>query len=187
MTTSSREWMQEHPGSRKGPSHRGITQLAIQKEACGRQQMRNALVKHRRESSMDWGLCGERNHCCRKASWRRRDSNWAVAWGNDKCWKRVIDNQKACDKIWGDVECYRRQSEWSCKFRRWGGCGRWGSWSRWYRAGQAERRWWTRQGDGHNLKNSSAPHGEVLAEAEDAWWIHTIGMGGCSQHRNWKG
>jgi len=82
-----------------------------------------------------------------------------------------------------DAGCYRRQSEWSCKFRQWGEWGRWGWWRDW--AGQAERRWRTQLGDGYNLQNGTAPHGEVSAEADEVRRIDSTGMGGCSWLLQW--
>jgi len=73
--------------------------------------------------------------------------------------------------------------EWSCKFRRWGGWGRWG-WRE--RAGQPERRWRTWLSDGHNLQNGTAAHGELLADADEDWRIDTTGMGGCSRLLPWR-
>jgi len=75
------------------------------------------------------------------------------------------------------IVAYRRQSEWSCKFRRWGGCGTWGWWRD--RGWPAPQRWRTWLGHGHNHQNCTAEHGEVLAEADEAWRIDATGMGGC--------
>jgi len=47
--TSSSEWRQEWLGSRESPSPGGIAQLEIQKEACGEEATRNALLKQWRE------------------------------------------------------------------------------------------------------------------------------------------
>ena len=59
-----------------------------------------------------------------------------------------------------------------------GGWERQGWWWGRYRAWQAERRWWTWLGDGHYLQNGTAPHGELLAEADEAWRTDATGMGG---------
>jgi len=84
----------------------------------------------------------------------------------------------------GDDSCYRRQSECSCKFKQWGGWGRWGWWRD--REGSAERRWWTRMGEGHNHPNWTAAHGKVPAEVDEAWQIDTTGMGGSRWILVWK-
>jgi len=60
MTPSS-EWGQKQPGGRKSPSPWGIAQLAIQKEAYGRETMRNGLLKLWREWAIDRGLCWARD------------------------------------------------------------------------------------------------------------------------------
>jgi len=72
---SSSESRQEWLGSRKGPSYWCVMQLAIWKDACGGEITRNTLFKQRREGEMDRGLCGNRDRCGKKASWRCRDSN----------------------------------------------------------------------------------------------------------------
>jgi hypothetical protein len=51
-----------------------------------------------------------------------------------------------------------------------------------YRAWQAEWWWWTWLGDGDNHYNSTAPHGENSAKADEAGRIDPTGLGGCSQH-----
>jgi len=170
-------------GSRDSPTTWGIAQLEIQKEAWGGETTRNALLKQWREREMDWGLCWERNRWGKKPSWRHRGSGSARAGQYDACWNRAIDVQIARTDVWRDTGCYRSQSEWSCKFRRWGGWGRWGWWR--YSAGQAERRRWTRLGNGHNHQNSTAAHGEVSAEADEARRIDPTGMGGCSRLLPW--
>jgi len=136
MSPSSREWRQEALGGRKGPSVGSIAQLAIWKEAFGGETTGNALFKQWRDREMDWGLCGERDRCGKNPSSRRRDSGDARAKRFDSCWKHRSDNGKAENNVCRDVECYRRQYEWSCKFRRRVGWGRPGRWWRWYRAQQ---------------------------------------------------
>jgi len=88
---------------------------------------------------------------------------------------------ESSDKVSGDVRCCWRQSEQSCKFEQWGAWGRW--WR--YRAGQAERRWWTRLDVGHNLQNGTAVHAEISAEADEAWRIDTTGMRGWGRLLPW--
>jgi len=138
-TTSSGEQRQEWFRGRKGPSFWSIAQLTIQKEACGGETTGNALLKQQRERELDQGLCGVRDRSGRKASSRRRDSDDATAGTYWKCWKGTIDNHKAWNNTWGDVECYRKQSERSCMCQRSGGWRRRGWWWRRYRAWQAER------------------------------------------------
>jgi len=121
--TSSSEWRQERLGGRKSPSPWCNAQLEIQKEACGRETTRNALLKQWRECEIDWGLCWERNCCSKKASWRCRGSGPARAERYEACWNHGIDNQRAWKDFWGDDGCYRRQYDWSNKSRRWGGWG----------------------------------------------------------------
>jgi len=43
--------------------------------------------------------------------------------------------------------------------------------------GQAERRWWTRLGAGHNLRNDTASHGAFSAEADEAWLTDDTRLG----------
>jgi len=97
----------------------------------------------------------------------------------------TIGNHTAWNNISLDVECYRRQSEWSCKFRGWGRWGRRGWWWRRFRAWQAEQRWRTCLGDGHNIQNSSAPHGELSAEADEVWWTDSTRMVGSGRLLLW--
>jgi len=163
---SSCEWREERLGSSESLSTWGIAQLEIQKVACGGDTTRNAVLKQWREREMDWRLCWERNPQGKEASWRRRGSGSARTGRYDACWNRVIDVQRPQKDVCGDAGCYRRQSESSCKFRRWGGWGKWGWWRDW--AGHPERRWRTRLGDGHNHPNGTAAHGEVSAEADEA-------------------
>jgi len=165
------------------PEHLGHCAAWDPIEACGRETTRNALLTQWREREMDWGLCWERNRWGKKASWRRRGSGSARAGRYDACWDRAIDVQRAQKDIWGDAGCYWRQSVWSCKFRPWGAWGRWGWWIDW--AGQAEQRWQTWLGDGHNHQNSTAAHGEVWAEADEARRIGSTEMGGCGGLLTW--
>jgi len=95
----------------------------------------------------------------------------------------AIDSHRGWKNFSGDASCYRRQSEWSSKFRRWGGWGRWGGWRDW--AGQVERRWRTQLGDGHNHQNSPSAHGEVSAEEDEDRRIDLTRMGGCSRPLPW--
>jgi len=90
-----------------------------------------------------------------------------------------FDVQRARNDIWGDIGCYPRQAEWSCKVRgwRWWGKSRW--WIDWAEA--VERRWWTQQGDGHNHQNCTATLCEVSAEPDEARHIDSTGMGGCGR------
>jgi len=145
---------------------------------------RNPRLKQWRKREMDWGLCWERNRWGKKVSWRCRGSSSARTGWYDACWNRAIDVQRARKDFCRDAGCYRRQSEWSWKFRRWGEWARWGWWRDW--AGQAERRWRTRLGDGHNQQNGTAAHGEISAEADEARRIDSIGMGGCSRLPPWN-
>ena len=62
-----------------------MAQLTIKKEAFGGEQMRNALFDQRRKSEMDRGLCGQRDHCGKKARSRRRDPNYARAGSYEEC------------------------------------------------------------------------------------------------------
>jgi len=144
---------------------------------------RNVLLNQWREREMDRGLCWGRDCWGKKASWRCKGSGSARAGRYEACWNRGIDVQAARRNVSAEACCYRRQSEWSCKFRRWGGWGRWGRWRDW--AGHAERRWRTRLGDGHNHQNGTAAHGEISAEADEARRIVSTGMGGCSRLLQW--
>jgi len=63
------------------------------------------------------------------------------------------------------------------------GWGRRGWWRYW--AGQAERWWRTRLGNGHNYQNSTAALGELSAEADEAQQIDSTRMGGCSWLLPW--
>jgi len=172
------EWRQKWLGGWTIRCHWGNAQRAIQKEGCSRQTTRNALPKQRGDREMDWGLCCETNHWGKKASWRCRGSSSATAARYEECWKLGIDEQRARKDFSGVDSCYRRPSEWSCKFQQWGRWGRWAWW--WDRAGQSERRWRTGLGDGHNHQNGTVANGEVSAEANEDWRIETTGMGGCS-------
>jgi len=51
---------------------------------------------------------------------------------------------------------------------------------------QAERRWWIWLGDGHNLQNGTAPHGELSADADEAWRTDATRMGGHSRLLPWE-
>jgi len=99
--------------------------LHSKKEGCGRDMSRNTLLKQCGERKMNWGLSWERSCWGKKASWGRWGSGSAEAGRNKESWKRGIDEQWARKESSGDDCCYQRQSEWSCKFQRWGG---WGSW-----------------------------------------------------------
>jgi len=134
---------------------------------------------------MDWGWCAGRDRCGKTASSGRRDSNHARAGRYEKCWKGGINNLKAQEIIWRDVEYYRRQSDQFCKLQRWAGRETQGRWWRRYRALQAERRWRTRLGDGHTLPNSTAVHGEFAAKADEAWGIDATGLGGIDRLLLW--
>ena len=117
MMMSSSKWWQEWLGSRKGPSPWGIAQLAIQKETCSREVMRNALFKQWRETEMYWGLCSERNRHGKKGCWRCGGSNQKTAGRYRDLRNRGIDNQRARKNVsWGDG-CYGRESKQYCKFR----------------------------------------------------------------------
>ena len=135
---------------------------------------------------MDRGFCGERTRSFKNAGWRRKDSDYARVWRYDKCREGGIDNQKAWKNIWRDVECYWTQSEWSCKFQSGGRWGRSGRWWKLYRAGQAEWRWQTWLGGGHNPQNGTATHTEIAAEAAQIWKIDATGMGGHHQLLPWE-
>jgi len=120
--------MQDRLEGRKGTSLGSIAQLAIQQEAFWGETTGNALFKQWQESDMDWGLCGWRDHCGKKASSRRRNSDYARADQYDYSWKCGDDNWITWNNFWRNIEFYRRQSEWSCKFRRravWRSQGRW--------------------------------------------------------------
>ena len=98
-STSSCEWQQERPGGRSGPSVGSIAQLVIQKELFSGKMTGNVLFKQPRERDMDQGLCGERDRCRKKASLRRRDSDYARAEWYDYCWERGGDNRKAGNTV----------------------------------------------------------------------------------------
>jgi len=53
------------------------------------------------------------------------------------------------------------------------------------RVGQAERRWRTWLGDGHNVQQCKAAHGECSAKADEAWWIDTTVIGGRCRQLLW--
>ena len=120
-STSSCEWRQKWPGGRKGPRVGSIAQLAIEKEAFSREDTGNTLFKQWREGEMDRGLCAERDRCGNKVSSRCRASDDARAERYHYCGKRGGDNQQTRNNVWRDVECSRRQSERSSKFRWWAG------------------------------------------------------------------
>jgi len=83
--------------------------------------------QQQREIDMDQVLCRQTNHCGKKTSWRRSDSDYARAGSYEQWWNSAMDNQKAWKKIWGDIRFYQRQSKWSCKIQYWGRysfCGR---------------------------------------------------------------
>jgi len=147
-----------------------------------RQEM-HSIYKRSREREIVPELHWARNHCVITASWRCRNIDYAGTWRYEESWQCRIDNQIAQKNVSRDDSCYCRQSVQSCKFRRWGGLGRWGWWI--YRAGQAEQRWWTRLGDGHNLHNGTAGHEEVSAEADEAWQNDTTGMEGQGRLLPW--
>ena len=73
--TSSCDWRQKRLQRRKGLRSWSVAQLVIQNQACGGETTRHTLSKQRRQGEIDWGLCGKRDRCGRKASWSRRDSN----------------------------------------------------------------------------------------------------------------
>jgi len=146
--TSWSEWRQVRLGCGKSPSLWGIGKLELQKESHDKETLRNPRPKQWRERPMDWGLCWGKNHWGKQASWRRRGSGSTRVGWYEACWNCGIDEQRAQRLYWGDEGCFWRQSEWSCKFRWWGGWWRWGWWTD--RAGQAERSWRTWLGDGHN-------------------------------------
>jgi len=176
--TSTSEWRQVWLGGRKNQIVGSIAQLTIWKEAFGGEMLRNANFKQRRDGDMDQGLCGKRDLCGRTASSKRRDSNYATTGRYEKCWKGTIDNQQAWNNICGDVQWHWRKYEWSFKFRWWGGWGR--PRSRWRRfsARQADQRWRTWMGNGHNIENSTALHGAFSAKANAVWWPNATRMGG---------
>jgi len=120
MTTSFSEWRQHWIGDAQAPSHISILQLAIQIEGCGGTKTQNTLLKQWGESEMDLGLCGLRDGCGKKASWRCRDSDSAREGWYQICWNFGIDSHKPQKNMPGDAECYPRQSERSCKFWQWG-------------------------------------------------------------------
>jgi len=64
----------------------------------------------------------------------------------------------------------------SCKFRQWGGW--WPQLRGWRRCWekQAERRWRTRLGNGHNLQNGTALHAQFSATADEPWRIDATWM-----------
>jgi len=178
QTTSSSEWWQERLGGRQSLSPCSIVHLKIQRDDCGRETSRKALLKQWCQTEMVLGLCWERNCWGMKASGSHRGRSAARATRYEPCWNRRIDDIRARNDFWGDDGCIGRLSKWSRRFRRWGGWERWG-WLR-DRAGQAEGRWRTWQGDGRNPQNGAAVHGEDSSDADEAWWIDTSGMGGCS-------
>jgi len=178
--------MQQWLGGRNDPSFGSIAQLKIQNEASGREKTQNAPFKPWGEREMNWGLGGWSDPSGKKASPRRRDSEFSREGTYQESWKRMIDNHKTWNNVWWDVECYRRQSESSCKFWRSGEWGRGGWWWRRYRAWQAEHRLQTWLGDGHNFQNHTAPHGEFWAKADEAWRTDTTGMGGRSWLLLWE-
>jgi len=100
--------------------------------------------------------------------------------------KRRDQQQESQRNIWGDMECYWRQSEQYCKFKHWGGWGNQGGWWRWQSASQPQRWWRTWLGDGHNPRNGTAPHGKFSREADQAWWITTTGMEGGGRLVPWE-
>jgi len=56
-----------------------------------------------------------------------------------------------------------------------------------FRAGQAEQRWQTWLGGGHDVSNLTTVRGEVMADVDEAWRIDTARMGPCAQLLAWKG
>jgi len=48
-------------------------------------------------------------------------------------------------------------------------------------SGHAERKWWTRLGDGHKYQNGTAAHGQVSKKVDDTWRSGSTGMGKCSR------
>jgi len=152
------KWRQGRLGGRKCPTVRSIVQLTIGKEAFGRDKTETRHFQQQTERDMDSTLCGSRDCWSKKASWRCWDSDYARVRRYEKCWKRTIDNEITLKHIRGEVQCYPRHSERSCTFRWWGEWGRQAKWRR-HRAWQAEQRWWTWLGDGHNHQNGTAPQG----------------------------
>jgi len=146
--------------------------------------MTKAQLKQWREGQTDRGLCWERSHCGKTASSRHRDIDSAIAVRYKESWQHEIDDERAGLDFSGDIDFYRRQSEWSCMFRWWGGWGRWG----WWRdpAGPVERRWWTWLGNGDNFQLSTIALGKLSAEANEAWRIDTTRMGGHRRSLMWK-
>jgi len=90
MTPSS-EWSQEGLGNKICLSPRNTVQLAIEKEACGWEPTRNPILKQWRETEMEWRLCSERNHSCKKASWTCRGGGSARAGRYEESFKCRID------------------------------------------------------------------------------------------------
>jgi len=157
----------------------GIVQLVIQPKPCSWEITKNILLKQRSEREMDAGICWQRNLWSKKASWRHRGSGSARAGWYAEWYKCGIDEQRARIDFPGDHCCYHRESEWSCKFRRCGWCGRWRR--RRDRAGQVEWRRQTWLADGYKYQNGTAPHVAVSVEGDEPWWIDTTGMG----QRSW--
>jgi len=155
-------------GGRNCPSPWGIAQVAIQKQTCGGEMSRNALSEQLREWEIDQGICWEGKYWGNKASWWHRDTDAAGAGKYQESCKCRIDNQRAQRTISGDNGCYQRQSVWRCKFRLWGGWGRW--WSSRYSAWQAERRkrtWLGSVSNGNGL--SLQARVRVLSEPLPNW------------------
>jgi len=128
---------------------------------------------------MDWALCGERDRLGKEASWRRRGSDQAEAGRYRRSWKRGIEDQTAWKIIPRETGCYLRRCDQYRKFQWWRWGGRWGS--RRDRVVPAQRKWRTWLGDGHNLHNSAAGHGQVSAEADEATWCDRSGIRGRSR------
>jgi len=133
---------------------------------------------------MDRGLCWERNRCGKIASWRHSGNDWAGAgryFGKLKMKDYQPESRKIHTRrcliisvwVWAIL-----QVPIMTRIFKWGWCR--------YSAGQAEQRWQTQLGDGHNLQNGTAAHEQVSAEADEASRIDTTGMEGRSQQLLWK-
>jgi len=108
--TSSSEWRQVRLRLRESPSHCGIAQLVIQKEACSREMRKYKLLKQRTERKLDQGLYRERDRCGNKASWRRRGRSSAREGWYKQSWRHRINEQRARKDTSEDVGRNWRQS-----------------------------------------------------------------------------
>jgi len=131
-------------------------------------------VKQLREQDLNRGLWWERNHCGKKLSSKRSQSDYMGAGRNEKSWAGRIGNNVAYNNSWAYDDCYRRQSEQSCMFQN---CLVWAWWEWWrYRARQAEWRWPTWLGGGHNVYISTPADAELYTDVDEAWRIDTAGV-----------